>query len=294
MLSDLTLSMAGSGGWKSYFPDDNAYALYRTIYPSGLDLTDLDASTSSQIDVWEQLGFVQVTDKRVLPQIPVMTQKDTHLFEDWFQNASTHTANVLSNSIDQYRALSERLSDDHVSPDQILTLLICGHTLDVGTLRELENGLMGKPPQRLDTGTYFFWGQECPALSRYHFGVNTNGTDQFVLRLMWGRHIKRIAQNRTSICIPVFDQKSTEAVKNLCVPTSKKLAEAFTSGAKALTPIIQKATFSQCPIGDVLCMLFHIGYEKMAQVLIEKELLPDFPEVVDDAWGLWIHWQGNR
>lgn len=290
MLSDLTISMAGSGRWRTFFPDDEAYGLYRRLYFDGLGYRELTEEERTRAETWEEPEFARMEGERVVPLIPVMTLPDYDRFQGWFQAASENAGRVLSEVIECYRSLAERLADDGVSADDILTILICGHTLDVGTLRELERGIMGEPPERAGSGSYFIWGKEVRSFSRYHFGVNSMGLDQFSLQYLWGREIKRVARGK-SIRIPVFDQEAMKEVEDLCGATSRKLAEAFTAGVKELEAIVPKATFSQCARGDTLCMLFHIGYERMAETLVSMGLLPDFPEEVDDAWGTWVRWQ---
>jgi hypothetical protein len=38
-------------------------------------------------------------------------------------------------------------------------------------------------------------------------------------------------------------------------------------------------------------MVFHIGYGRITEALVKENILPDFPQQADDAWGVWIHWQ---
>jgi len=291
MLTDLAISMAGSGNWRVFFPDDTAYDLYKRLYPDGADQGALSPGEARRVETWISARFAHVDEGRIVPRMPVMRLSDYELFTEWFRAASENAASVVSAVVDQYRHLAGRLADGGVSVDNVLTVLLCGHTLDVGTLRQLEAGVVGEPPERAGSGRYFLWGKETPSFTRYHYGVNTMGTQQFVLRFIWGRKIPRIARGRKSLCIPVFDREAMSDVNDLCRATSKKLAEAFTAGVAGLDPLIDQATFSRCSRGDVLCMLFHAGYERIAETLVSMGILPDFPEEVDDSWGIWVHWQ---
>ena len=188
----LGLSTAGSADRGRWFPDEDAHELYWRIYSSHTSRSQLSPSEQQTVDAWIEPGLVAYEGERISPLMPVMTPADAELLEQWFDDATDRASQVVRAKDDAYRQLASDLADGSVPDDYIRTILICAYTLDVGTLAELQNGAMGAPPHRADAGACFLWGSKTTStIPRVSFGVNSNGTDDFMVRFIHSGNIVR-------------------------------------------------------------------------------------------------------
>ena len=283
--------MAGSGHWQKWFPDDATCAFYERLYPGGESLDDLDEAERRHVAEWEKPGFVDVEDGRVAPRTPIYTDADHHTLSAWYARATERATETVAGRQGDYRDLARALSDGgRIPEDHVLTILICAHTLDEGTLGRLTAGVMGEPPQRADTGAYFFWGETAERDLAHYFGVNTYGLlGGMCVAMLWSHTIQRAIPDGPSLTIPVFGPAAMRDVREVCGNTAEELAGAFTAGLADLEAVLPECSFASCSRNDVLCMLFHIGYGLVADQLAAAGILPEFPARADDSWGLWIH-----
>lgn len=291
MSSEMWVSMAGSGNWGRWFPDDAAQDQYLSLYRGDTKYGDLNESQRDLVALWAGAGIYSDAGPDGVPLMPVMVEQDMEVFRGWFKEAATAAAQVVVDHLDSYKVLVAEMSDGRVNESNLLTILICGRTVDVGTLEVLEGGIMGRPPQRKDTGAYFLWGQTLPSSDRRDYGVNSFGTAHFQSCFLWSSQTERRAQGGKSVAIPVFDAAMTAKVNSLCLPISRDLAEAFTANYAAISTLSRTCSFSQASEGDTLCMVFHIGYEFIIDELVDLGVLEPFPGVAGPDWGFWVEWQ---
>jgi hypothetical protein len=95
--------------------------------------------------------------------------------------------------------------------------------------------------------------------------------------------------NPPQLAIPIFDDSDWEAVFELCRKTSQKITDHFFPEMEGLRYLADGCSFAQCSWPDVLCMLFHLAYSYAADRLVEKGIIPDFPQGAGGEWGVWIH-----
>jgi len=294
MSDQLRLSMAGSGSWRRWFPDETALELYLRCYQrDAVKLAELSIEERAVAEAWIEPGFAQKHPGGLRALVPVMTPQDMPTLTPWLAEWAGRAAGVVESREDEYRSLAAALSDEHVPEEYVLTILICAHTLDVGMLEELEGGAMGPPPKRADSGAYFLWGRtgavEEPCGCGY--GVNSFGTGHFRPRYIHSSRVERQATSQKSISIPAFDAEAMSRIAITCGATARDLAAAFTTEHQQLTKLFAQTSFATCSHSDALCMVFHMGYGHTAGKLIEHGLLPPLPKVVRDGWGFWVESQ---
>lgn len=94
--------------------------------------------------------------------------------------------------------------------------------------------------------------------------------------------------NPPQLAIPIFDDSDREAVSELCRKTSQKIMDHFLPEMEGLQDLANQCSFARCSWPDVLCMLFHLAYSYAADRLVEKGVIPDFPQRAGGEWGVWI------
>ncbi len=290
-MSRMRFYMAGSGNLGKWFPNDQARDMYTSLYSGGVRFLDLSTSEQEMVSKWEGPGFIKRKEDQVLPQVPIFTDSDQSALSTWFAKNVDRAVRVTSSRSAEYQYLADELSDNgRVPRDHLFTILICGHTLDVGTLNKLQSGILGDPPNRGEDDAYFIWGESTTRDLKNYYGVNSYGILRaFALSVMWSPEIKRAIPNQKSLTIPVFSQAEMEKVQTLCTGTSEELAEIFSESVSDLKRSLNDCSFRDCPLNDILCMLFHIGYGLITDALVESKTLPEFPRIADDSWGIWIH-----
>ncbi len=282
--------MAGAGNWQRWFPDDRAHALYERIYPQGMHLAQLAEDERDLVLRWKAPRFTEDKDGVVFPLVPVLTDEDQSELAGWFARATEQAASLVAEHIGEYRDLAHDLASQRRGPtDCLLTILLCAHTLDLGTLDQLHGGVLGPPPDRAGSGHYFFWGRTARDDQTCDFGVNSyNILGGFALCVLHSRRVHRAAPPQPTMTIPVLDAAAMERVQRACGPVSEGLAGVFSINVALLEDLIPRCSFATCSRPDYLCMLFHIGYGHLASALVKAGLLPAFPDRADDSWGIWI------
>jgi len=281
--------MAGSGSWWKFFPDQKSYNLYQQIYQTNPSLDELSEEGREQVRLWQEVNFIKVENKAITPLIPVFTNEDNEILKPYFSSLIEKSTQIISNKIDDYRNFSAKLARASKLPsDYILTILLCAYTLDTGTLDSLKKGAIGKPPKRDDDNHYFLWGESAKRDLRSFFGVNSSEIRPGLnISMIWSPAIKQEISQQ-NISLPFFNSDILEEINCLCNPMARQLAIVFTGSIVDLDGFLDKSSFKNCSRGDILCMLFHIGYGLITENLIKQSLLPKFPEEVNDGWGMWM------
>jgi DNA-binding MarR family transcriptional regulator len=177
--------MAGTGDWKKCFPDPQAYSLYEHLYrhPRRVETLAKDLGIPQKqvgqiVDKWLEAGFAKALEGGIVGQVPIFMDSDYEILAPWFDYVIKRTNEVINKEKGKYLSLAESISkrQRYESIDNILTILICAYTLDIGTLERLMRGIMGSQPKRGDSGHYFFWGRKTDKGPTYGFGVNTYDT----------------------------------------------------------------------------------------------------------------------
>ncbi len=288
-MSPLRFYMAGSGNWRSLFPNEDAITLYHNLYTTSAQISDLTPTEKTQLELWQSAQIITLENGFGVPLTPIFTDTDNVILENWFHELGTQSVGIVKPYIGQYNDLAQQFSKEgHTNPDHLLTLLMCAYTLDVGTLLQLEADLIGEPPLRDTTGNYFLWGETAQRDLSHYFGVNSYRLINFNLSMMWSPAIQRQIPPQLSINLPIFTPESLRVIKELCDEVSQQLAEAFAGHLEALVTPLANCSFRTCSLNDIYCMLFHIGYGLVADALIEANLMSDFPAVADDSWGIWL------
>lgn len=286
-MSEISFHMAGSGNWKKFFPSEAFYTLYERIYPEGINLNKLNESDCDIIYKWDKVAFVEVKDNFVNPKIPLFTEPDYKKIEEWLTKIEKEYLKVINKHKEEYYSLARFISDGEKIPEEyIFTILLCAYTLDAGTLDKLEDGILGRPPSREDSGKYFLWGEKI-AISKSYFGVNTYSIPPNKLfSVIWIPEMRRSFENINSLTMPVFNSSVMEKLEKLYSSTSEELAQVFSLSIEKIK--LNELSFANCSLKDVFCMLFHIGYSYVTDSLIEQGVLSDFPKEITDSWGMWI------
>jgi len=286
-MSDINFHMAGDGKWQKFFSSEAFYTLYERIYPEGMNLNKLNESDRDIIYQWDKVGFVEVKNNFVNPKVPLFTEPDYKKIKKWLIKVQKEYLKIINKHKEEYYLLARFISGGEKIPEEyIFTILLCAYTLDAGTLDKLEDGILGQPPSRKNSGKYFLWGEKID-ISRNYFGVNTYEIPQNKLfSVIWMPEMRRSFKNVKSLTIPVFNSKAMEKIEKLCSSTSEELAQVFSSSIEKIK--LNELSFANCSLKDVLCMLFHIGYSYVTDSLIEQEILSDFPKEITDSWGMWI------
>ncbi len=284
---DINFHMAGDGKWQKFFSSEAFYTLYERIYPEGMNLNKLNESDRDIIYQWDKVGFVEVKNNFVNPKVPLFTELDYKKIKKWLIKVEKEYLKIINKHKEEYYSLARFISDgEKILEEYIFTILLCAYTLDAGTLDKLEDGILGQPPSRENSGKYFLWGEKID-ISRNYFGVNTYEIPQNKLfSVIWMPEMRRSFKNVKSLTIPVFNSKAMEKIEKLCSSTSEELAQVFSSSIEKIK--LNELSFANCSLKDVLCMLFHIGYSYVTDSLIEQEILSDFPKEITDSWGMWI------
>jgi len=289
-MAKIHFMMAGSGNWRSWLPDDSAHALYERIYPGGARLDQLQRDERERVLEWQAPGFVTDREGMVVPLVPVFTDEDDSALAGWFSGVTEQAVAIVAERIGEYRDLAGDLSEQgRASSDNLLTILLCAHTLDCGTLEQLEQNIFGSPPPRAGSGNYFVWGRSARPGRTCSFGISSFPLwGEFVISLIHASSVERVAPKRPAVAVPVLDSDAMQSVRDLCVPVSRRLAEVFSTNIESLEDQLPQCSFRTCSRVDYLCMLFHIRYGRVARALVDTGLLPAFPARADSSWGVWI------
>lgn len=164
---------------------------------------------------------------------------------------------------------------------------MCAYILDLGTLFEIQNDSIPQPPTRGDSGKYYLFAKEV-TVAKNNFGIRGNG----FLRdsMFWYIHgiYKQTINNLESVQIPIFNAKKLEMIRCFCNPLSKKMADIFSTYIPRMKEQIGISTFRSCSINDSICLLFHIAYPIVLDMLIEHKQVHSLKEQMENSTGMWI------
>ncbi|MBN1665105.1 MAG: hypothetical protein JW943_16025 [Deltaproteobacteria bacterium] len=89
--------------------------------------------------------------------------------------------------------------------------------------------------------------------------------------------------------VPVLTDRDRGAINQLCGEVSLKIHRHFLASIDGLESLRRRCSFADCLRPDCLCMIFHLAYAYAADTLVEKGIIPDFPQKAGGEWGVWIH-----
>jgi hypothetical protein len=91
------------------------------------------------------------------------------------------------------------------------------------------------------------------------------------------------------LAIPILANIDRDLNTELGREVSKKIIRHWMAVMDELKGIIELCSFAKCSRPDVICMLFHLAYAYAADKLVERGIIPDFPQKAGGEWGVWIH-----
>ncbi|MCJ7833505.1 MAG: hypothetical protein MUQ20_03870 [Deltaproteobacteria bacterium] len=91
------------------------------------------------------------------------------------------------------------------------------------------------------------------------------------------------------LAIPVLADHDRDLNTELCREVSKKIIRHWMAGMDELKGLVELCSFTKCSWPDCLCMLFHLAYAYAADKLVDRGIIPDFPQKAGGDWGVWIH-----
>jgi hypothetical protein len=287
-MSTLNLYMAGSGNWHPYFPSEDVHDLYLGLYGRHADVRALAPAQRDTVTRWAEVGFVHIDGHTITARVPLYTDKDEQSLRGLLNEIAEQSCSRLQAHLPAYRDLAGNIASEHqTSTESVLLIMMCAYTLDLGTLGKLQERIIGGPPRRGDSGTYFLFGLMTMAARRF-FGVRGNG----FLRdsMFWYIHgwFRRSSARWQTISLPVFDSQALARIHAVCDLASADMGQIFLDSAKKLTDATRQCTFGDCPEPDRLCTVFHVGYPLVFDQLVRHGLIPTFPDLVEDNLGMWI------
>jgi len=215
-MDSVSYRMSGSGSWQNVLPDESAERLYAEIYPAGALLQRFEGRLRQLLVSWQQADIVKVKGEKVVPLGPIMTDDDLKTLAPWFQDISDAMCAAVWERLSDYRSLAESLavgkSPAKHEVDNILTILICAHTLDSWVFALLREELIGTYRPRDFAGDFFFWGYAFTRGPKRTFGFTTYGG--------WGRtqlHVIRSHGLDRERLKTVLRQRATwDHIQHLC------------------------------------------------------------------------------
>jgi len=115
--------------------------------------------------------------------------------------------------------------------------------------------------------------------------VSDDDRDQLALL----RNIKLVHPTALTLSIPVFRGEAMSRAVELYQAVTDTIAARFMDLMPDLKRRIPECSFAQCRWSDICCMLFHLAYSYAADMLVENDIIPDFPARAGAEWGVWVH-----
>lgn len=112
--------------------------------------------------------------------------------------------------------------------------------------------------------------------------------EEDLLQLMRKVHILE-PEDPPRIAIPIFTNKEMASAVTLYQKVTEKIVLRFRAQMPELKILIEMSSFSRCLWSDICCMLFHLAYSYGADQLVERGIIPEFPQSAGAEWGVWIH-----
>lgn len=196
-LSSVSYRMSGSGSWQNLLADEEEKALYAGIYPGGVAMQDFPGP-APLLSSWRDSAIVRLSDGRVAPLGPIMTDADLQVLAGWFQEVCGAMCAAVTERLPNFRAQAAALAPARASSgryvDNIMTILTCAVTLDSWVFARLRRAVMGTYPPRGRAGDFFFWGYAFAAGPERIFGFTTyNGLARGQLHVMRSHELDREA-----------------------------------------------------------------------------------------------------
>jgi hypothetical protein len=91
------------------------------------------------------------------------------------------------------------------------------------------------------------------------------------------------------LAVPIFADREGEAISKLCRKVSEKITHHLAASMTELEVLVKLCSFAKCSFPDVICMLFHLAYSYAADQLVDRGIIPDFPQKAGGEWGVWIN-----
>lgn len=347
-LESVSYRMSGTGSWQNVLPDESAQRLYAEIYPAGAPVPRFEGPLRQLLDSWRQARIVKAEGQRVVPLGPIMTEDDLIILAPWFRDISEAMCTAVMERLSEYQSLAQKLAGGESSPqhrvDNILTIIICAHTLDSWVFSNLREQAIGSYPSRDFAGDFFFWGYAFSEGPKRIFGFTTYGGWQRIQvnvirsRDLDREQLKEVLRQRATwdylgyllltkqpgkgassrdylqsarwenavdslrdagvlegdtppwLAVPVFTQRDMEPAAKLYDEVSGRITSRFLAGMDGLKALVGQCSFAACTWADVLCMLFHLSYSYAADRLVERGIIPDFPQSAGGEWGVWVRY----
>jgi hypothetical protein len=152
--------MAGSGSWKNLLSNQDEEKFYGAIYPGGVSLSGLGPERLRLISKWKQADIVKIQDGRAVPAGPVMLDSDLEVLKHWFDDIKNVMTSEVKANLEAYGRIASSLANPAIpaSIGNLLTIMICAHTLDSTIFSSLRRVIMGTYAPRGMAGDFFFWG----------------------------------------------------------------------------------------------------------------------------------------
>ena len=203
-IDSVSYRMSGSGSWQYLLTDAASEKFYAEIYPQGVPLSDLDPSQLELISFWQGAHIIKIEKGRAMPMGPIMTEADLAVLKSWFDNLAQTMCDAVKQQLSAYRDMAKQLAekDDTDLLNNILTIMICAHTLDSMVFSHLRKTAMGSYVDRGSVGNFYFWGYAFSEGPRHIFGFTSyGGGHKAAVHVMRSRglgrdRLKQVLRNR--------------------------------------------------------------------------------------------------
>ena len=176
-INSVSYRMAGSGSWQYLLADASQEKLYADIYPAGIEISKLDKAQKDIIAYWQEADILKIDEGQAVPMGPIMTDDDLAVLKDWFHDISKNMCGAVKTHLGDYHNLASKMAGNSKGPEfqNILTIMICAHTLDSMVFSRLRKTLMGTYVNRGAVGTFYFWGYGFSDGPKRIFGFTSYG-----------------------------------------------------------------------------------------------------------------------
>ena len=176
-INSVSYRMAGSGSWQNLLADEESEKFYAGIYPSGIDLSKLTKTQHNLVLTWQTADILKIENNKAIPMGPIMTDEDLSILKDWFDDLALTMCMAIKDHLQDYKALASQLAGNDNSPEfkNILTIMVCAHTLDSMVFSHLRKTVMGSYVPRGSVGTFYFWGYGFSHGPKRIFGFTSYG-----------------------------------------------------------------------------------------------------------------------
>ena len=176
-INTVSYRMAGSGSWQYLLADEESEKFYSSIYPSGIKLSKMNKTQKMLIATWQRADIIKIVDEKAIPIGPIMTDGDLMILKEWFEDQTLTMCDAIKTNLNDYQALAGKIAGntDSAQYQNILTIMICAHTLDSMVFSHLRKTVMGSYIPRGSVGTFYFWGYGFSKGPKRIFGFTSYG-----------------------------------------------------------------------------------------------------------------------